>query len=151
MLGAATSCAGDAPLDRLAVIGAVALTLAGCGGSSSPRYSGGALEACLKKAGESIVPFASMPRSERIPLAVHLPGGFAVRFLSGEFGLFYVAANAKTAVSARAWLIETRAANRASSSSSEMSVSGNLLELIEPDPTLGTQTGLDQCRAAART
>jgi hypothetical protein len=135
---------------RCALLASAAVVLAGCGGSSAPRYSGGALRSCFEQNGESIIRFAAMPAAERAPLAGHLPGGFGVRFISGEFALFYVAKNAEAANTARQWLTSERGDNRAPSSVVVMSVYGDLFELVQADPTLATAQTITRCRSAAR-
>jgi len=138
-------------LRRWALVSAAALALGGCGSSGAPRaYSATALRACLAQSGESIVRFAAMPRSERAPLTKHLPGGFGVQFISGEFALFYVGKDAESATTARTWLQKTREDNRAASSSVAMSVYGDLFELIQTPETLATRDVVARCRSTAR-
>jgi hypothetical protein len=130
--------------------GAALLAAAGCGGSSAPRYSGSALRSCFEQSGESIIRFAAMPAAERAPLTGHLPGGFGVQFISGEFALFYVGQNAHAAESARAWLTKERVGNRAGRSLVVMSVNGDLFALLQAHPTLATQETVARCRSSAR-
>jgi hypothetical protein len=135
---------------RCALLASAAVVLAGCGGGSSPRYGGGALRSCFEQNGESIIRFAAMPAAESAPLAGHLPGGFGVRFISGEFALFYVGKNAQAANTARKWLTEERGDNRAPESDVVMSVYGDLFELFQAHPTLATAQTIARCRSTAR-